>query len=194
MMDNPMSIALMFDRESLRIPELLKAATDALRNVAGVKWAAISPAFWAATAQRVPEYVEKLTDVSVTDVLTKAWKVNRQFAKYTDTKQYPPGKESIVELYTHHLKSSYEPYLEVTLDGVPSGKLEFALELDVALKAGNLVIKNGKFMRLEPGGCEVTGTLSLQKVQVSDKKIREFPWAGIPLGKGGEGIEIDKVM
>jgi hypothetical protein len=194
MKDNPLSIAVMFDRESLRIPELLKAASEALRNLAGAKWAAISPAFWTATAQRVPEYVEKLTDVSVTDVLTEAWKINRQFVKYTDTKQYPPGKESIVELYTHHIKSSYEPYLKVTMDGVETGRLEFALELDVALKAGNLVIRNGRFMRIEPGGCEVTGTLSLQKVQVSEKKIREFPWPAIPLGKGGEGIEIDKVV
>jgi len=192
--DSP-SIGVMFDRKSLRVPELLAAASDAMRKAAAARAAAISPAFWTASAQRVLDLTDKLVNVPLTDVLTGAWKVNGQFTKYTDPAKYPPGKQSSVELLTHHIKSSYEPYVLLTLDGTPAGQIHFRLELDVTLKAGTLAIESGRFRRLEAGKCEVTGTLSCEGQEITQRKFHEFAWKdGISLGVRGEGIPIVAVV
>jgi hypothetical protein len=195
MSDDRPSIGVMFDRKSLRVPELLAAASDAMRKGAAARAAAISPTFWPASAQRVLDLIDKLVDVPLTDVLTGAWKVNRQFTRYTDKTKYPAGKESTVELLTHHIKSSYEPYVRLTLDGEPAGKIDFRLELDVTLKAGTLTIESGKFRRLEAGKCEVTGTLSCEGQEITQRTFHEFAWKdGISLGARGEGIPIEAVV
>jgi hypothetical protein len=182
MSGRPRSIGILFDRDSLRIPELVDAVAAGMRKAAGVRAAAISPDFWIASAQRVVALVDKLSDVQLDDVLVGAWKVNRQFAKYTDSVKYPPDKVSTVELLTHHLESTYKPYLQLTLDGQDAGRVEFSLKVDVAFKAGVLVIQAGKFRELRPGTCQVTATLSCEGVEVTQRKSGEFGWdKGIPL-------------
>jgi hypothetical protein len=70
----------------------------------------------------------------------------------------------------------------LVLDGEPAGKVEFSLKVDVALKAGVLVIQAGRFRELQPGKCEVTATLSCEGVEVTRRKSGEFGWEnGIPL-------------
>jgi hypothetical protein len=170
------SIGVLFDRDSLRVPELIAVASTGMRKAADARGAVISPAFWVTSAQRVVDLVEKLVDVPLADILVGAWKVNRQFSKYTNPAAYPPEKVTCVELLTHHIKSSYEPYLELVIDGQPSGKLEFCLAMDVAFKAGVLTIQAGKFRRLDPGRCDVTGTLSCGGVEITQRKSDEFRW------------------
>jgi hypothetical protein len=190
------SLGVLFDRESLRVPELLAAASTAMRRGAQAKADAISPAFWLASAHRVVDLVEKVTDIPLGDVLVGAWKVHQQFAKYTDSAQYPPEKVSCVELLTHHIKSKYEPYIELLLDGKSAGRIEFALELDVSLLAGILVIQDKRIRRLEPGKCNVTGTLACEGQQITQRKSRDFSWSdGIAFeGEDGKGIPITSVI
>lgn len=192
MSHEPLSIAVMFDRESLRVPELVAAASKAIQKGAQTGAAAMSPAFWGASAQRVVDLVEILVDVSLKDVLVGAWKVNRQFTKYTDPATYPPEKVSCVELLTHHIKSSYEPYVELVIDGASAGKVTFSLELDVCVQAGIIVIQAGRIRRLEPGKCHVTATLKCEGEEVAQRKSQDFSWTdGISFG---EGIPIARVV
>jgi hypothetical protein len=183
--DQPLSISLLFSRESLKIPELVAIASAKMKMCAQLKADAVSPAFWAASAYRVVDMVDKLTDVPLADVLVGGWKIHKQFAKYSDPARFPPDKVSCVALSTHHIKSSYEPYVELIMNGAPAGKVEFALELDVCLEAGTLVIQGGRIKRLEAGKCRVTGTLKCEKQAITERTSRDFSWSdGISFGEG----------
>ena len=191
MSDEPLSMAPLFSRESLKIPELLAAASGAMQKGAQLRADAVSPAFWAASAHRVLDMVGKLTDIPVTDVLVGGWKIHRQFAKYA-APGFPKDKVSCIALSTHHIKSSYQPYIELIVDGVSAGRVDFAIELDVCLEAGTLVIQGGRFKRLEAGKCRVTGTLKCEGQTVTERTSRDFAWSeGISFG---EGVPIEAVI
>ena len=190
MSEKPLSISLLFSRESLKIPELLAAAAGAMHKASDLRADAMSPAFWAASAHRVVDMVGKLTDVPVTDVLVGGWKVHQQFAKYA-APGFPADKVSCVALSTHHIKSTYQPYVELIVDGTDAGRVNFAIELDVCLEAGTLVIQGGRFKRLEAGKCRVTGSLKCEGQTVTERTSRDFAWSeGISFG---EGVQIEAV-
>ena len=180
-----LSISALFNRDSLKVPELVAAASGALQKAAHLRADAVSPAFWAASAHRVVDMVDKLTDVPLADVLVGGWKVHRQFAKYTDPAKFPPDKVTCVALATHHIKASYQPYVELVVDGTPAGKVDFAIELDVSVEGGTLVIQGGRFKRLEAGKCRVTGTLKCEGQTITERTSRDFSWSeGISFGDG----------
>jgi hypothetical protein len=190
MNDRPLSIGLLFNRETLKVPELLAAASGAMQKASELRADAVSPAFWLASAHRVLDMVGKLTDVPLADVLVGGWKIHRQFAKYA-APGFPPDKVSCVALSTHHIKSSYKPYVELIVDGATAGQVNFAIELDLCLEAGTLVIQGGRFKRLEAGKCRVTGTLTCEGQTVVERTSRDFSWSeGISFG---EGVPIEAV-
>jgi hypothetical protein len=185
MSEPPPSIGLLFDRESLDLPALVATASGALQRASHLGASTLEPAFWITSANRVVELVKSLTDIPLADVLVGGWKVHGQFAKYADPAQFPPDKVSCVALATHHIKSSYDPSVELTVDGVSAGKIEFTIELDVCLEAGTLVIQAGKIKRLEAGKCRVTGTLKCEGQTVTQRTSRDLAWSGgIAFGDG----------
>lgn len=198
MSDSSMSIQLLFTRDSLKVPELLEAASGAVKKgvdlVAQGKQVtgdALTPSFWLTSANRVVDMVGQLTDVPLTDVLVGAWKVHQQFAKYAKP-EFPKDKVCFVALATHHVKGSYEPYVEIEVDGAPAGTIKFGLELDICLEAGTLVIQAGRIKRLEAGRCRVTGTLKCEGRTVAERTSQDYAWsAGIPLG---EGVPIESIV
>ena len=185
MSDDPLSISLLFDRHSLDVPALLAVASGKIKEASRLAEDAVAPSFWIASAYRVVDLVKTLTNVQLSDVLVGGLKLHQQFAKYTDPVQFPPEKVSCVALATHHLKSSYDPYVELTVNGAPAGKIAFTIDLDVCLEAGTLVIQAGRIKRLEAGKCRATGTLKCEGQTVTQRTSRDFAWSeGIGFGDG----------
>ena len=171
----------------LKPDALIETALKSLRSLPAlaVVRAAVSPRFWLAAARTTPDLVVRLIHIQITDVLTGAWKTHRKLKKFADPKQYPPGTASTVPLATHHIKVNQKPYLEITVDGVPQGKIEFDLELDLAIDGGMLVIQDGRIMRLEAGKARLTGTVKCEGVVVVERASREYDWnAGISFREG----------
>ncbi len=171
----------------LKLDPLIETVVKALRSLPGlaVARAAVSPRFWLAAAKTTPDLVIRLAHLQVADVLTGAWKTHRKLKKFADAKQYPPGTASTVTLATHHVKVSQKPYLEITVDGVPQGKIEFDLDLDLTIDAGVLIIQNGRIMRLEAAKAKLTGTVKCDGVVVVEHASREYDWtAGVSFREG----------
>ena len=191
-MNEPASIGVLFNRETLRIPELVDAAAGAMSKAAKLRASAVTPGFWMSSARNVVGMVEQLVNIPLADILVGAWKAHKQFAKYRDQTLYPPDKVTCVALASHHIKSTHAPYIELTIDGQPAGKIEFELEVDVLLEPGVLVIQAARFKRLEAGRGRVTGSLACEKQTIVERSSREFSWpAGISFG---DGIPIEAVV
>ena len=171
----------------IKLDALSETVVKVLRSLPtlAVARAAVSPRFWLAAAKTAPDLVIRLVHVQVADVLTGAWKLHRKLKKFADAKQYPPGTASTVTLATHHIKVNQKPYLEITVDSVPQGKIEFDLELDLTIDAGVLIIQNGRIMRLEAAKAKLTGTVKCEGVVVVERASREYDWtAGVSFSEG----------
>lgn len=186
------SLRFRIDRGELKMPALIEAARKAmlgLSPLAAVR-AVVSREFWVAAAKSVPDLVKHLVDVQVADVLVDAWKMHRDLKQYLDRTTYPPGSVSTRPITTHHIRATQSPYIEITIDSMPQGRIQFELELDVTVEAGILVIQDGRIMRLEAGKAKATGTLKCAGVVVAEHVSRPFEWKdGISFGAG---IPIDE--
>ena len=165
-----------FDKSELKVPELIKAAMAALKEVAKLDVASMaSPTFWKGAAEGTVKMALELARFDVADVLVGGWKTHQKFAKYADKAKYPPDKESREPLLPHKIVSKHKPYIEIFIDGSPQGKIPFELEVEVVMDAGTVVIKDGYVTALERGKFKVTGKLKCGGTVVVEKATRDFP-------------------
>jgi hypothetical protein len=110
-----------------------------------------------------------------------------------------------VALADHTLSMKYRPTLDVTVDGVGCGRLEFELTVSIAIKTLTLTIQNGRIVELGSGSCHGNVRLALDGAKLLD---RDFPTVtlpgiidlgdGVPIGERtashepGAGIEVSE--
>jgi hypothetical protein len=187
-MSAPDAFNFSFEPSELNLPALVDAIRKLLLGLPDLTAlrAAASPAFWLSTATEVAGMARNLATISMADLLTGAWKQHDRFAKYTDKAQFPRDKVSRIPLATHHIKSTYEPYIQLFVDGDPSGRIPLKLEADVAVEGVILVVQDGRFMRVEAGRARLTGSLKCAETKVCEQSTRDFAWsAGFPFGEQG---------
>lgn len=175
----------------LKLSELAATLSQQLGRIPALAAAAVADpgALLSAAARSGAATARSLADFSVADVLAGVWRTHQRFAKYADPKRYPPGMESLVPVRAHHLTVTRKPYLEILVDGSRQGTIDFEVTVDLAVDSGVLVIKDGRFMRIEAGKGKVTATLKCEGVTVAERATREFRWKeGVSLGE--EGIPI----
>ena len=152
---------------------------------------AVSPAFWVPAANDAAGLARKLADVSLTDLITSGSQQRARFAKYTDQVKFPPGR-SAASAGDHDIVSACKPYIQLLVDGPPSGKIPLELGLKVAMEGMVLIIQDGRLMRAEAGGAadrqpEVRHDDDLRA------RHRDYSWDK-GLSFGDRGIRIATVM
>jgi hypothetical protein len=175
----------------LKMSELTEALSKKLALFPALATAAVTNpgAFLSASARSGVNTARTLADFSVADVLAGAWRTHDRFKKYTDTTQFPAGTETLVPIKTHHLTVTRKPYLEIFVDSRSQGSIDFELTVDLAVEGGVLVIKDGRFMRIEAGKGKATATLKCEGVTVAERATRDFRWKE-SVSFGEEGIPI----
>jgi hypothetical protein len=175
----------------LKLPKLAEVLSKQLGQIPALAASVVTnPGALVSTAARSgAEAARSLADFSVADVLAGAWRGHQRFRKYTDPRQYPPGTESLVPVKMHHLTVTKKPYLEIVVDSRSQGSIDFELTVDLAVEGGVLVIKDGRFMRIEGGKGKATATLKCEGVTVAERATRDFRWKE-SVSFGEEGIPI----
>ena len=100
---------------------------------------------------------------------------------------------SRVPLATHDIISTYKPYIQLLVDGTPSGKIPLELGLKVTMEGVVLVIQDGRFMRAEAGRARLTGSLKCDTTTICERATRNYSWDK-GLSFGDKGIRIATVM
>jgi hypothetical protein len=123
-----------------------------------------------------------LLDIELKDVLAMAWNKYGVLAAAADASDDDTHQ---VALADHTISLTYRPTLEVTVDGVGRGTLEFSLTLEMTLKAIQLSIRGGRVVAVGSGTCEGNVKLELDDFTVLN---RELPVVDLPgqldLGNG----------
>ena len=148
-----------------------------IKEVEGIKWSAALP--------ELTEKIGELFNIEVPDILLAAWKKIDALKKYLDSSQYAPEETIYAELAEHTITGELHPYLEIQVKNIPVKKIEFTVNLSLALKGIVLKIQNGRIKEIKTGTCEVKGRIEYQDLVIAEKALEPIQLPGsIDLGEG----------
>jgi len=102
-----------------------------------------------------------------------------------------PGSAEVVELAAHCITWTHSPQVEVLVNETRVATVRFDLSMRFKVKALVATVRDGYLVRLNSGGCDVTGTLAAQGRQLAKREAHfQLPLLlrlgdGIPLLRSG---------
>ncbi|HEX6372392.1 MAG TPA: hypothetical protein VF006_25960 [Longimicrobium sp.] len=148
----------------------------------------------ASAVGQVIDRVHQVFSTPLHRVLAAAWRKHPSCRAYCDPEQYPHGESHTVELAEHTLGWECEPAVEVLADGLNAAgagrlaELRFEIEIEAAVRAGLLTIRDARFIQMEAAELTVGATLRLQGFTVARYEV-PVPIPGtLRFGEHGEPI------
>jgi hypothetical protein len=119
-----------------------------------------------------------MTEVSISDVLASGWNKYSAVRKYANASEYPPDKTYVEPVFKQTLTSKHRPFVELTLGGVPTGKVQFEVAVDITFEEVSLSIRGGHIVAARPGKTSASGTIKCGGKQIFTRKLGEFVLPG----------------
>ena len=117
--------------------------------------------------------------------LAYAWSKYGEIVKYRNREKYPPDNTFLVALGDHTISSEYKPSIQVVINNVVVGTLEFAVNLAVEVKAFELEITDAKIRRVRTGTWQGSGEVAFEGKQIYRKQLEPVRLPGVvDLGEG----------
>lgn len=116
--------------------------------------------------EQIGDVTEELLDVDLGDALVAGW---QKYAALRDSARRTldsPGSEEVVVLARHRISSSYEPSVDLVVDGICVNTFEFDLSVEFDLTGVAAVVRDGALVALQGGECTVTAQLSLEGARI----------------------------
>lgn len=140
---------------------------------------------WPVALNEITKKVGDLLNISVIDIMVKAWNKYRELLKYTDKEKYPPDVSVLVPLAEHTIKSEHKPYVEILINEKPVGRVDFNINISLTLKGIVLKIQDGKIKEIKTGSCKGKGNVKLEDFVIMEKETESISLPGsINLGDG----------
>lgn len=142
---------------------------------------------------QVMERVAAIFATPLPDVLASGWSTFEECRAFCDPARYPPDEVSTVELAEHTVRWACAPTVEVRADGpagqgVPVAELAFRVEVEIGMRGGLLVIRDGRFVRADAAELDVRGSLYVEDFIVATYETSlqvpgslRFGESGIPI-------------
>lgn len=140
---------------------------------------------WSAALGEIAKKTDDLMLVNVPEVAAAAWNKYQVLRKYADPQKYSPGETIMVPLATHTIRSVHKPYVEILAGDEPVGRVDFEIDLELALEGVLLSIRGGKIVEMRIGSCQGKGSASCEGIVLAKRETKSFLLPGsIPLREG----------
>jgi hypothetical protein len=123
----------------------------------------------------------RLLDLPLGDALVSAWRTYDALVTAAERTVAVPGSEEIVVLATHRVAWSYDPHLDLLVDGVRVTTLDFELGVTFDLDGVVAVVRHGELVALRAGQCTITASLTLQGTTLAHRQGRTHAAVILPL-------------
>lgn len=123
--------------------------------------------------REIAEIVRRALSQDVGDLLVGGWKTYSRLMTAARRSVKHPGRKEDVVLGAHTVTWTYEPTVEVLVDGERINTLEFVLTVDVVLEPLVLEVRDGYLRAVASGRGKVTTTLTLEGATILPE--RETP-------------------
>jgi len=146
------------------------------------------PGGWAGFRDKILAEGGGLLDIRLLDVMRWAWKKGRELEAYRDTERYPPDETFSIPLVEHKITSTHAPHVDIRINDKKVGSVHFAVNIEIAIKAMTLEIRNARIKKIHAGDCKAKGRFLCEGVLVAERESKPLDLPGtIDLG---EGLEI----
>ena len=132
----------------------------------------------------VGSIIAGLLDIDLVDVLVSGWKKYGALSAAAEATLWTPGEEQVVEVATHRVGSTHAPSVELVVDGINVGSIDFEIELSAVVHALCAVVSGGKLMAFRSGRIELSATLSCEGVEMKSIRREIDPSLELDLGDG----------
>jgi hypothetical protein len=160
-----------------------KEAVHKVASQAGVIKAVLQHAVpatqWATAAGQVMTLLHKeLSDLSIPSLLVGGWTRYEKFQEYFNEEKHPAQERSVIPLFKHTITSTHRPVVELRIDNVPAGRVNFEVSLSLTIESVSVVIMNKRFMAARPGAVEAKGTVKCEGTVILERKLGRFDLPG----------------
>jgi len=146
------------------------------------------PGGWLGLRDKILAEARSLLDIRLLDVMSWAWKKGRELEAYRDTERYPPDKTFSVPLVEHKITSSHTPHVDIRMNDKKVGCIHFAVNIEIAIKAMTLEIRNARIKKIHAGDCTAKGRFLCEGALLAERESTPLDLPGtVDLG---EGLEI----
>jgi len=126
-----------------------------------------------------------LLDLDFMNVLTAAWNKYRVLAEFTDPARHPANETNEVALDDHSMSMTYQPAIDITVNGIKRGSIPFTLLITLKLEAIILSIRAGRIQAFRSGACSGHVTLDLDGAEIVSHELAKVDLPGLfDLGTG----------
>jgi hypothetical protein len=129
------------------------------------------------TADQLRDPIGGLLDISLLDIIVRAWNEHKLFEKYLDPDKYDPKESVLISLKKHSISSSHSPHIDVSLNGQKLGQIDFQIDLALTLEGIILELRGGELREIRFGNMKGRGTLKCEDLVLlkRDTGTIEFP-------------------
>ena len=176
---------ILFDSEEHAVGALQEAlASSPVEGVLGASLAGLSSATRNAAVGELSNVISGLLSLDLTDILVAGWRKHAALAAAARRTAATPGTHELVEVVTHTIRWSDEPYVELFVDGLRVATVRLQLTLDLDVQALVAAVAGGRLVGVRSGRCTVGAALSAEKLRLAQRTASiELPLV-LSLGNG----------
>jgi hypothetical protein len=141
-------------RQALSEHNVLDAAGGKLSRLTGDGREAANDALASAAAG--------LLDLDLGDMLIYAWRTQERLADAARETLRAPARTEIVQLASHQVTSTYNPTVDLMVDGVRVHTFHLQLDVVLTIDVAAVIVQNGRLTAVKAGDGSVSGTLTLK--------------------------------
>ncbi len=163
------------------LPDAAVVTLEGDSGMAGVREQLLrvsAPEFAATVRDSLLESVKGVLATPLEDILGNALGTYRELLKYCDKTRHPPEEICVVPLSSRTIQSTHQPHVDILIDGVPKGKIDFEARIALTIEAVTLKIRDGKIWEIKTGACKAEGSLRCGSAVLAEKKMRPIALPG----------------
>lgn len=144
----------------------------------------VSKALRLAGLGEVARVIDRLLGTDVFGMVSAGWRRYAALREAALRTRESPGSREAVELATRRISSRYEPRVDVYLDGVKTGDVDFTLQLEATTVGMVGIVVAARLDAIEAGHIDLEGGLSCEGMELATGQKRIDLAGQMPLGDG----------
>lgn len=129
---------------------------------------------WAAVYNEVMGTCSELLDLKLKNIVEGVWRKYQQVEQYLGQGESDPEATFLVPLVNHTIVSEHHPKIEIRIDEVPMGKIDFEIQLELELSGIILKIKKSRIDGVKAGSCKCKGSFSCEGIVLFEDSSQTY--------------------
>ena len=123
-----------------------------------------------AAAREITAATAGLLDINLIDLLVAGWREYQDLTSAARRTLAAPGSTELVQLATHRVSVSQQPYVALLIDGHQVATVQLGLSVTFDVSAMLARVRAGKLAGVRAGSCDITATLAINDIDVASKQ------------------------